>query len=129
MARAMRVCSKVGCPVLVPSGRCAAHLHEANKRRGSAAGRGYGHQHRGRFRPGVLKRDPLCVCVERHGHHANQCLLPSTVADHWPLGRDELVLQGLDPNDPAHGRGLCKACHDWHTSQAQPGGWHADYFA
>jgi 5-methylcytosine-specific restriction protein A len=47
----------------------------------------------------------------------------STVADHWPLSRRELEDQGLDPNDPQHGRGLCKHCHDMETARNQPGGW------
>jgi 5-methylcytosine-specific restriction protein A len=49
----------------------------------------------------------------------------ATVADHYPLSRKELIDAGLDPNDPQHGRGLCKPCHDRETAQNQPGGWNA----
>jgi 5-methylcytosine-specific restriction protein A len=44
-------------------------------------------------------------------------------ADHWPLSRRELVEQGLDPDDPKHGRGLCTSCHSRSTAREQPGGW------
>lgn len=129
MPRALKVCSVRGCPELVPKGRCAGCKAKAEQARGTAAQRGYGRGHRLRFRPGVLARDPLCVCVTEHrgigGHGTAGCLTPSRHADHHPRARDELVARGLDPNDPAHGRGLCGPCHSWHTSQAQPGGWAA----
>ena len=46
----------------------------------------------------------------------------STIADHWPLERVELVEAGLDPNDPARMRGLCKRCHDSKTARTKPSG-------
>ena len=126
MPRAMHVCSRTGCPNLVPKpGRCEDCRKAAEIERGTPAQRGYGSAHRRRFRPGVLRRDPLCVCTDEAHGHGPQCLAPSTVADHWPLSRRELVAVGADPDDPAHGRGICKGCHDRHTSAAQPGGWNA----
>lgn len=127
MPRALKSCSTPRCPELVPVGtsRCDTCQGNAEQRRGTATQRGYGHQHRSRFRRGVLKANPLCVCADTGHGHGPQCLAPSTVADHHPLSRRELVAAGLDPNDPQHGRGLCKACHDHHTAHAQPGGWHA----
>lgn len=125
MPRALKTCSTPGCPTLVPSGRCAGCQGEADQRRGTRQQRGYGRAHTNRFRPGVLKRDPLCVCTDTTHNHGPQCLAPSTVADHYPRSRRELVALELDPNDPQYGRGLCKRCHDMHTSYAQPGGWHA----
>lgn len=125
MPRALKTCSTPGCPNLVPSGRCDQHKRAAEERRGTRHERGYGKAHGNRFRPGVLKANPLCVCTDQHGTHGPQCLAPSTVADHWPLSKRELRTRGMDDNDPANGRGLCKGCHDWHTSQAQPGGWAA----
>ena len=112
---AMRVCTQ--CPTLVPqgTGRCPACRSAADKARNQEP-RGYttaGHQ---TFRAEVLARDPICkVCVKAW----------ATVADHYPLSRRELIDAGLDPNDPKHGRGLCKRCHDRETSQNQPGGWNA----
>lgn len=112
--RALTVCSIPGCPELTDTGRCTTHRAEAEARRGTARQRGYGHRHEKRFRAGVLRRDPICVlCRQR----------PSKHADHHPLSRRELVEQGLDPDDPAHGRGLCHSCHSTETAQHQPGGW------
>lgn len=122
MPRALKVCPVPGCPTLTASGRCDNHRRESDKARGTAADRGYkGRGHTRRFRPGVLERDQLCVLCDAEG-------LPptlATVADHWPLSRRELVDRGLDPDDPQHGRGLCKRHHDRETARHQPGGWNA----
>lgn len=110
-----RVCTVPGCPEFTQDGRCPEHRREAERRRGTARQRGYGRDHEQRFRPGVLARDPMCaLCGQR----------PSVHADHYPLSRRELVEQGLDPNDPKYGRGLCGPCHSSSTAKAQPGGWH-----
>ena len=114
----MRVCSVSGCPTVYDgtSSRCATHDAEANKKHWTKT-RGYNTKgHRLRFRPGVLNRDPICVICE---------LRQSVVADHYPLGRDELIDQGLDPNDPQYGRGLCTECDRKQTAERQPGGWNA----
>ncbi|WBQ03009.1 hypothetical protein [Kribbella sp. CA-293567] len=119
-SRAWKLCSKPGCPTLVPPGtsRCEDCAQEADLRRGTSTERGYGVRHRKVFRKGVLDKHPICVL----------CLnAPSTVADHYPLSRRELVAAGHDPDDPAHGRGLCKTCHDTETATHQPGGWHAGH--
>jgi len=129
MPRALKTCSTPGCPELVAKGRCSTCDGEADQRRGTRQQRGYGRQHTNRFRPGVLRKHPLCVCTDTAQtathHHGPECLAPSTVADHWPLDKRELIARGMDDNDPKHGRGLCKGCHDHHTARAQPGGWHA----
>jgi 5-methylcytosine-specific restriction protein A len=123
--RALKTCSTSGCPELVAQGRCAECRAKAERLRGDATQRGYGHAHRTRFRAGVLRRDPLCVCDDRSHGHGAPCLAPSRHADHHPVDRRELVARGLDPNDPAHGRGLCASCHSKHTWVAQPGGYAA----
>lgn len=116
--RALTTCS-AGCGALVERGRCTSCSTQAEQRRGSSAARGYGAEHRDRFRAGVIDRDVCCVlCRERDEWEL------ATVADHWPLSRRELEDRGLDPNDPAHGRGLCHTCHSRETSTHQPGGWH-----
>ena len=114
----MRVCSIHNCPTIFDAAegtRCAEHRRQADKARGTASERGYtstGHQ---TFRRAVLHRDPVCVlCHQRQ----------ATVADHYPLSRKQLTDRGLNPNDPAHGRGLCAACHNRETAHHQPGGWH-----
>lgn len=116
--RALTTCSTPGCPELVESGRCDGCTAEAEQRRGSSTARGYGTRHRSRFRRGVLERDINCVLCIAAGRWA-----AATVADHWPLSRRELAGRGLDPDDPEHGRGLCKSCHDKETAINQPGGW------
>lgn len=121
---AWKVCSTPGCPEFTDQGgRCPEHRAEAEQRRGTARQRGYGRGHERRFRPGVLARNPACVCTEQGHGHAALCGQPSVHADHWPLDRRELVARGLDPDDPRHGRGLCGPCHSSHTASAQPGGW------
>jgi 5-methylcytosine-specific restriction enzyme A len=111
------VCSVPGCPEYTNrGGRCEDHRREAEQRRGNARARGYGTEHERRFRAAVLARDPQCVLCRS---------APSRHADHWPLDRRDLVARGLDPNDPARGRGLCGPCHSSETAREQPGGWNA----
>ena len=113
MPRAQRVCSSPGCPTLTNGGRCDPCRRKADTERGTAAQRGYrsaGHQ---QFREAVLARDPYCKLCRRSR---------STIADHYPDSRKDLEAQGLDPNDPTRGRGLCKPCHDSETARLQPGG-------
>ena len=112
----MRVCSQPGCPTIYDStdSRCDQHRKIADQAHWART-RGYNTKgHRLRFRPGVLERDPICVLC-----HVAQ----STDADHYPLSREDLLEQGLDANDPQHGRGLCSTCHKQQTAQHQPGGW------
>lgn len=116
MARALKVCSLPGCPELTDQGRCARHRVEAERRRGTAAQRGYGGRHL-TFRQAVLRRDPIC--------RIDGCGKPSTDADHWPLDKRELRARGMDEHDPQYGRGLCHSHHSKSTSVAQPGGWNA----
>lgn len=124
MPRALKICPTPGCPNVVQAGRCDTCSAMAERQRGSATERGYGHAHRTQFRAAVLRRDPLCTCVDDSHGHTGQCLAPSTVADHHPRSRRELVALGLNPNDPQYGRGICTPCHNKHTATAQPGGWH-----
>ncbi len=132
MPRGSHLCTTSGCPVILdaadPRSRCATHSRDADRARGTATQRGYGHAHRTRFRPGVLAKHPTCQCHDPHrdpalDHPPGHCPRWSTVADHWPLGRDELVAAGMDPDDPAHGRGLCASCDRPQTARRQPGGW------
>lgn len=112
----LRVCPVNGCPTLTTGGRCDQHKRDSDRARGTATQRGYTSAGHRAFREQVLARDPICkVCLRA----------PSTVADHYPTSRRDLIAQGLDPNDPARGRGLCKPCHDRSTAREQPGGWNA----
>lgn len=120
-----RVCSKPGCGTLHQgTGRCdACRTTDARTRHRSPQGRNpytsRGHQ---AFRQGVLARQPRCVCDGECGAHDTLCARPSTVADHHPLERVDLIAACQDPNDPAHGRGLCASCHSGKTARTRPGG-------
>jgi 5-methylcytosine-specific restriction protein A len=113
--RALKPCSTHGCGEVIPQGtsRCADCDRKADRLRGSRGYQTAGHR---RFRRRVLDRDPLCVVC---------CEAVSTVADHYPMSRRELEAAGLDPNDPARGRGVCARCHNRETARHQPGGWAA----
>ena len=127
MPKAWRVCSTPGCATLCPPGqsRCDVCKAKAEAARGTAAQRGYGRIHARRFHGPVLRRDPMCVCRDTSHGHAAPCLAPSKHADHHPLTKRQLQAQGVDEHDPAHGRGLCAACHNKHTAHTSPGGWNA----
>jgi 5-methylcytosine-specific restriction protein A len=121
--RALKVCSCMGCaahqgscPQLTPTGRCQPCDRTADRARGTAHQRGYSSTGHKRFRAAVLRRDKTC--------RIDGCNKPSTDADHWPQGRDELIRLGLDPNDARYGRGLCATDHKRETAKHQPGGWH-----
>jgi 5-methylcytosine-specific restriction enzyme A len=119
-----RVCSVPRCPEFTQHGKCDDHRRQAEQQRGSARQRGYDTEHQRRFRRPVLRRDPTCVCTDQTHGHGSPCGQPSRHADHYPQDRRALTAAGLDPNDPAHGRGLCGPCHSKHTAHEQPGGWH-----
>lgn len=105
-------CSTPGCVEVGDSaGRCPRHRSSAERVRGSAQARGYGSDHETLFRRPVLLRTPWCVCGQRASH-----------ADHYPKTRRQLVREGLDPNDPKYGRGLCQSCHMQWTAEDSPGG-------
>lgn len=110
-----------GCKTLHEGrGRCPRCRQALDRTRGTAAERGYTGKHVSRFRPGVLDKHPFCVCTREDHRHGPVCGAPSTVADHWPLSRRELVANGMDPDDPQHGRGLCESCHNSETNRNQP---------
>lgn len=104
-----RVCSTPGCPALHEgSGRCPQCRAKADRRR-RPDGSPYSTRGHRTFREAVLTRDPICVlCMS----------VRATVADHYPLDRVVLIERGMDPNDPAHGRGLCTTCHNRWTAQS-----------
>ena len=108
----MRICNIPGCPNPTEQSRCLKHRQQARAARtDNKVYSTSGHQ---AFRAAVLKRDPICVTCH---------MAVSTVADHHPRTRRELVTLGLNPNDPTHGRGLCATCHNKHTARTSPGGW------
>lgn len=123
---AWRVCSTPGCPEFTQHGRCDDHRREAEQRRGSARQRGYGGAGWRAARKAVLDRDSRCVCTDDDHDHSGQCTEPSTVADHYPEERRDLVAAGIpNPDAPHRMRGICAGCHNRKTAATAPGGWNA----
>jgi 5-methylcytosine-specific restriction protein A len=115
----LRVCTVVGCPVLVEAGkdnRCDNHRKAASRERSRNRPelKHYATAEHKRFRTAVLRRDPVCLLCS---------VAPSEIADHYPLSLRTLVARGLPLNDPANGRGLCWSCHSRETGRLRPGGW------
>jgi 5-methylcytosine-specific restriction protein A len=116
---AWRVCTRPGCGTLHEgTGRCPGCRRAADKAR-RPQGNPYTTRGHLAFREAVLARHPRCVCTGECGHHDGYCGQPSTVADHHPIERVDLIAQGLDPNDPSRGRGVCKHCHDAKTARTR----------
>lgn len=122
-----RVCSKPGCPEFTDQGgRCEGCRAEAERTRGTAKQRGYGGTRWRTARRTVLDRDPRCVCTDTEHGHNGQCPEPSTVADHYPDERRDLIAAGAtDPDAPHRMRGVCSRCHNRKTAVETPGGFRA----
>jgi 5-methylcytosine-specific restriction protein A len=111
--------------------KCERHAiareRESDAARGTAAARGYNSRRWVGTRKTVLRRDPICRCdAGDHGHEPFQCMRISSVADHFPRSRKELLAAGVpDPDLPEFCRGLCRSCHSRETAKHQPGGWAA----
>src|SRR5262245_52775334 len=115
MARALKVCSRPGCPELTDAGRCPSCRTAADRARGTAAERGYGSFWRRVIQPKYLAAHPICSLGPE----------PATVADHYPTSRRDLVAQGVRNPDAWHRlRPLCASHHSSETAVNQPGGWH-----
>lgn len=118
----MHICPTPGCPNLQPTpGRCPTCTTNAQRQR-RPHGNPYNTPGHKRFRAAVLAKHPRCTCTGCT-HHTGLCAQPTTTADHYPTERTDLITQGLNPNDPAHGRGLCTPCHSRTTAHRTPGGW------
>ena len=112
----MKVCNVNGCPTIFKGtgGRCPEHALAA--RRSREGNKVYGSKGHRAFRNSVLTRDTVCV-------ECNKAL--ATVADHYPRQRTQLVDEGLNPNDPQYGRGLCARCHNTWTAATTASGFRA----
>lgn len=124
-----RVCSTPGCPNLIetPARKCDACARAQRDRARTRGHNPYGAKGHQSFRRQVLARDPYCTCPGDSGRggcgkHHGLCGNPSTIADHYPYERTELIDMRLNPNDPKFGRGLCKQCHDVKTGKTRPAG-------
>ncbi|KFI51709.1 hypothetical protein [Bifidobacterium biavatii] len=124
-----RVCSTSSCPHLVqsPASKCEECRRRQEDRRRTRGASPYNTAGHRRFRAQVLARDPFCVCPGDIGSggcgkHHGMCGRRSSVADHYPYERVELIDMSLDPDDPQYGRGLCAACHNAKTARTRPAG-------
>ncbi len=69
-------CRTPGCPTIAGRrGLCAGHARDYERRRGTAAQRGYGAAWRKELRPFILRRDPTC-------RNESGCSEPSVEVDH-----------------------------------------------
>ncbi len=124
MPRGWSPCSR--CPDIAPPGRSACDMCRAEADRARRpAGNPYSTKGHRRFREDVLARDPRCVCTGECGAHVGLCAAVSTVADHYPVERVDLLAMSQDPDDPDRGRGVCAPCHDRKTARTKPAGWAA----
>ena len=113
-------CSVPLCPYYQP---CPQHRDP----RPSAYARGYGGKRWKGARRATIRRDPFCTCPGDWpgcAHEPGRCMSMSTVADHDPRERVDLVAEGVkDPDDPKYLRGLCASCHSRKTAHTRPSGW------
>ena len=87
------------------SGKRTGSLKEYDRRRGSAASRGYGYRWR-KERAAYLAVHPLCVACERQG-----LTTEASVVDHiTPHKGDEALFWNRD-----NWQAMCKKCHDRKT--------------
>lgn len=120
-----RVCTTPGCGTLHDgTGRCPNCRAKAERERRPNGSPYRTRAHRS-ARELVLARNPRCVCPGDCGRHTGWCGAESTIADHWPTERRDLIAAGLNPDDPDRMRGICKPCHDARTARSTPGGWAA----
>lgn len=106
-------CGKPGCPAIIPGDQsfCERHRGEYDRRRGSAASRGYDHRWR-REREAELLAEPLCRECLKAG-----VITPATVRDHIVPHKGNKALF----HDPANRQSLCKHCHDAKTAREDGG--------
>ena len=113
---APRPCTYPGCRELTQTGRCEAHVKQAQSfrddRRGKTAERGYGGRWR-KARESFLRSHPLCVECERSG-----LVAAATVVDHIIPHKNDKALFW----DHSNWQPLCKPCHDSKTAR-EDGRW------
>lgn len=116
--RSQAICAHPGCNTLSDSRYCQQHAaaqqqqrKQADKRRGSAASRGYGSQWR-KARVVYLAEHPLCKHCKAQG-----LLTPATIIDHIKPHRGDMVLFW----DQNNWQPLCKRHHDIKTASEDGG--------
>lgn len=111
-----RPCNKPGCRNLTNERFCAEHMglvHKADRWRGSAAKRGYGHKWR-KERLDYLADNPLCVECKDAGE-----IVAATVVDHIIPHKGDQKLFWRRSN----WQGLCEMHHNSKTAREDGGSW------
>ncbi|AIQ63306.1 HNH endonuclease [Paenibacillus stellifer] len=106
-----RPCGQPGCPELTDKGYCDKHRKERDRRRGTAASRGYGHKWKV-ARDQYLKEHPLCV----------ECLKVGKVEAARAV--DHIIAHKGDPVlfwNRSNWQSLCIPCHSLKTVQKDGG--------
>lgn len=111
-------CCYPGCPETTPSRYCETHLKQTrkadDKRRGSAASRGYGHSWR-KARKIFLGQHPLCECQECQAGKVR--IRAATVVDHKIPHKGNMVLFW----DCNNWQSMARSCHDKKTAKEDGG--------
>lgn len=114
--KAKRPCKHPGCPNLCDSGYCEKHRPKRydpmyEKRRGSAASRGYDRKWRDASKA-YLRQHPLCVQCKKDGF-----VVPAILVDHIiPHCGDQKLFW-----DRANWQSLCWQCHSRKTAKEDGG--------
>ena len=115
-----KVCSTSGCPHLVSSGSLCDECRKAKDKRRTRGRNPYTSKAHRLARARAGKGPAVRLSRRRAGRMRKApclCGAPSTIADHWPIERIELVEAGLDPTT----RNACAACASAATT-ARPQG-------
>lgn len=111
--RPLRPCPAPSCPKLTTGGPCVAHRRALERRRGSAATRGYDARHRA-WRALILGRDPLCRgCGRAPSTHADHIIPRKPGAEDWSEANGQGLCGAPGPRGPLGG------CHSYKTAMEQ----------
>jgi 5-methylcytosine-specific restriction protein A len=116
--KALQVCPTPGCPTLTPGGRCETCQTKAQRRRPTAAAKGYDTRW-DRTRAEYLRANPYCECDEECAALPMLLRPRATEVNH----RDGLGPLGPRGHDWTNLQAMTKAHHSRHTAREQPGGW------
>ena len=115
---AKRPCLTPGCGQLTDGGRCAKHREqydrEQERRRGSAASRGYGRAWQ-KASKAFLHAHPLCQCPDCE--EGRKRIMLATVVDHKKAHRGDMTLFW----DSSNWQVMSKPCHDKKTASEDGG--------
>ena len=121
---AKKPCYKAGCPEFATiNGYCDKHQtvkREADKQRGSASERGYGHKWR-KERLAYLVQNPLCVKCKQNGHvvaaKVVDHIVPHKLSDAIASGNKERIAKAYQLFwRRSNWQALCIVCHNRKTA-------------